>query len=290
MHIQERAMLVNLSVSCWTASKKDNKAGAAVKTQASATDKAGWFNKRLVDPEALKPISKVEGRIRDFHYRLTLPWGDNGDRILPAMMYMDYVDGLRAVKSEFEAEVATFVGNYPALVQSARSMLGAMYDPADYPTPESIKQRFDVRSGFMPIPDAADFRVDVGDDAVAEIKKSIAKNVDERLVAATKECWYRLDAVVRAMYTTLEDPERVFRDSLVDNIRELVILLPKMNLSGDKELDIALTEIRASLLVEPDSLRGKSIVKRKYRLSIASMAYDIWLQRIKPNVQSPSLS
>lgn len=290
MHIQERAMLVNLSISSWTASKKDNKAGAAVKTQAAAADKAGWFNKRLVDPESLKAVNKVEGRIRDFHYKMTLPWGDNGDRILPAMMYMDYVDGLRAVKAEFETEVSTFVANYPALVQGARVMLGSMYEPGDYPTPESIKQRFDVRTGFMPIPDAADFRVEVGDEAVAEIKKSIAKNVDERLVAATKECWYRLDAVIKAMYTTLEDPERVFRDSLVENIRELVILLPKMNLSGDLELDIALDDIRTNLLVEPDSLRGKSVVKRKYRASIAALAHEIWDTRIKPNVQSPSLS
>lgn len=271
-------MLVNLSVSCWTASKKDNKAGTAVKAQASASAQAGWFNKRLVNPDALKAIGKVEGRIRDFHYKHTLPWGDNGDRILSALAYMDYVDGLRAIKTEFEQEVSKFVRDYPSLVQSARTMLGAMYEPGDYPTPEAIATKFEVRTGFTPMPDAADFRVDVGAEAVAEIKKSITDSINERLRLATKECWLRLDEVVRKMADTLDDPERVFRDSLVDNIRELVILLPKMNLTGDTNLSMAICEIREALLVDPDTLRRNKTT----RAVVADTARTIWESRIKP--------
>lgn len=280
--LQEKAMLVNLSVSAWTASKKDNNASTSVKAQASATAQAGWFNKRLVNPDSLKAIGKVEGRIRDFHYKHTLPWGDNGDRILSALAYMDYVDGLRALKNEFENEVAGFVRDYPSLVQSARGMLGSLYDPGDYPTPESIKQRFEVRSGFTPMPDAADFRVDVGAEAVAEIKKSITESVNERLRVATKECWLRLDDVVKKMADTLDDPERVFRDSLVENIRELVILLPKMNLTGDKALDVAIMEIKGNLLVEPDGVRKD----KKLRAIVAAQAQEIWETRIKPWVKT----
>jgi Protein of unknown function (DUF3150). len=276
--LQEKALLVNLSVSAWTASKKDNKAGTAVKSQAAASAQAGWFNKRLVNPDSLKAIGKVEGRIRDFHYKHTLPWGDNGDRILSAMAYMDYVDGLRAIKGEFEQEVAKFVRDYPALVQSARTMLGTLYDPADYPTPESIATRFEVRSGFTPMPDAADFRVDVGIEALAEIKKNITDSISERLRVATKECWLRLDDVVGKMVRTLEDPETVFRDSLVENIRELTVLLPKMNLTSDINLTVAIRQIRADLLVDPDSLRRD----KKLRAIVAEQAREILEGMIKP--------
>lgn len=282
MSIQETAMLVNLSISSWTASKKDNKASTAVKANAAATDKAGWFNKRLVDPSALQPVNKVEGRVRDFHYKHTLPWGDNGDRILPSLAYMDYMDGLRALKNEFEAEVAKFVAAYPSLVQSARSMLGAMYEPGDYPTPESIAQRFGVRSVFTPVPDAKDFRVDVGEEAVEEIRKSISESVNERLRTATRECWFRLDDVVKKMYIALEDPERVFRDSLVENIHELTTLLPKMNLIGDKELDAAIIEVKQKLLVDPLVLR----MSKTRRAEVAEQARTIWETRIKPWVMT----
>lgn len=273
-------MLVNLSVSSWTASKKDNKASDSIKTQAAATAKAGWFNKRLIEPDALKGIGKIEGRIRDFHYKNTLPWGDNGDRILSALAYMDYVDGLRVLKGEFESEVDKFIADYPMLVQNARKLLGAMYEPGDYPVIESLKQRFEVRSGFMPMPDAADFRVDVGDEAVAEIKKSITDALGERLRLATRECWVRLDDVVKKVAETLDDPDRVFRDSLIENVREMVTLLPKMNLADDNALSVAIMEVKASLLVDPEGLRGPK--NRKHRAAIAEQAREIWNTRIKP--------
>jgi hypothetical protein len=261
--LQERAMLVGLSVSAWTASKKDNKAGESARASAGAKDKAGWFNKRLVDPVALQPIGKIEGRLRDFHYRYTLPWSDNGDRVLPGAAYMDYMDGLRKLKQEFEDAVAIFIRDYPALVQDARQILGAMYDPKDYPTPESIAARFAVNTTFSTVPDAGDFRVDVGDEAVEEIKKNITANVEGRLKGATRECWDRLDEVVKAMVIKLADEKAVFRDSLVGNIEALVAVLPKLNITGDPKLNAVIGKVREYLLVDPEDLRRYPKVRQQ---------------------------
>lgn len=269
--LQEKAMLVAVSVSAWTASKKDNRASESVKAQNAANAKAGWFNKRLVDPTSLQPISKVEGRIRDFHYKMTLPWSDNGDRVLPGMAYMEYTDGLRALKSEFEREVGIFCTNYPQLVQDARTMLGNMYEPGDYPTVDSIKGRFGVTSTFSPIPDAADFRVDVGAEAVEEIRRNITANVEQRLVSATQDCWVRLEEALRAMYERLSDEKAVFRDSLVENLRVLTHLLPKLNVANDKNLDETLADVRLFLLIEPDDLRRN----KRLRQITANHAGDI---------------
>lgn len=264
-------MLVNLSVSAWTASKKDNRASDSVKAQNSAAAKAGWFNKRLVDPTSLQPISKVEGRIRDFHYKMTLPWGDNGDRVLPGAAYMDYVDGLRTLKNEYESEVLIFCRNYPALVHDARQMLGNMYDPGDYPEVSSISGRFGVTSNFSPVPDAADFRVNVGAEAVEEIRRNITANVEKRLQGATQDCWIRLEEAVRAMHERLSDDKAVFRDSLVENLRVLTHLLPKLNVANDTKLDYVLADVKAWLLIEPDDLRRQ----KKLRAVTAEKAGNI---------------
>lgn len=279
--LQEKAMLVNLSISAWTASKKDNKAGESVKAQASASSKAGWFNKRLIDPSALEKLNKIEGRARDLHYRMTLPWGDNGDRILPAPAYMDYMDAIRVIRSEHERARTEFVRDYPVLVQDARQMLGAMYDPKDYPDAARVAERFDIRLGFNPVPDAADFRVDVGDEAVAEIKRSITESVEKRLHGATRECWIRLDEVVKAMVIKLSDPDAVFRDSLVENIRVLLDVLPKLNITGDPKLTATMKKVREELLIEPDALRKD----KKLRLFTADKAAEI-LAEIGPWVKT----
>jgi len=279
--LQEKAMLVNLSISAWTASKKDNKAGESVKAQASASSKAGWFNKRLIDPAALEKLNKIEGRARDLHYKMTLPWGDNGDRILPAPAYMDYMDAIRVIRGEHETARSQFVRDYPQLVQDARKMLGAMYEPGDYPDTAKVAERFEIRLGFNPVPDAADFRVDVGDEAVAEIKKSITASVEKRLHGATRECWIRLHEVVDRMARTLGDPEAVFRDSLVENIRVLLDILPKLNITGDATLASACKQVQNWLIIEPADLRRD----KKLRAFTAEKAEEI-LEVIKPWVKT----
>lgn len=285
--LQERAMLVNLSISSWTASKKDNKASESVKSQNAAASKAGWFNKRLIDPAALQPIGKMEGRIRDFHYRFTLAWGDNGDRVLPGAAFMEYTDGLRKLKSEFEDEVHLFKRNYPQLVQDARTMLGSMYDPGDYPDANTIMARFDVRTSFSPVPDAADFRVDVGQEAIDEIKASITANVESRLVGAARECWVRLEEVVRAMRDKLVDEKAVFRDSLVENIRTVAQVLPKLNIMNDANLDITLDAVRVYLLVNPDDLRKSLKLRRATMEHADDILKDIGTWTVKTQTPTP---
>lgn len=279
--LQEKAMLVNLSISAWTASKKDNKASDSVKAQAAASSKAGWFNKRLIDPAALEKLNKIEGRARDLHYRMTLPWGDNGDRILPAPAYMDYMDAIRVIRIEHEQARNEFVSNYPSLVQGARQMLGAMYDPKDYPEAHKVAERFDIRLNFTPVPDAQDFRVDVGDEAVHEIRRSITESVEKRLHGATRECWIRLDEVVKAMVIKLSDPDAVFRDSLVENIRVLVEMLPKLNITGDTKLNMVIQMVKSWLLIEPADLRRD----KKLRAFTADKAAEI-LAEIGPWVKT----
>lgn len=156
-------------------------------------------------------------------------------------------------------------------------MLGSMYEPGDYPEPGQIRHRFDMRTVFTPVPDAADFRVDVGDAAVEQIRKSITEAVEQRLKGATRNCWERLAEVTKAMAMALDDPQRVFRDSLVENIRELVVLLPKLNVAGDKNLDIELDKARTFLLIEPDALRKDKKLRRVTADKAAEIYRDIEL-------------
>lgn len=275
--LQERAMLVNLSISAWTASKKDNKVSNAVKANQAASAKSGWFNKRLIDPTHLDPINQIEGRARTMHYKMTLPWGDNGDRMLPSQAYFEYTDQLRALRSEHETAVATFVAGYPQMVQDARAMLGAMYEPADYPDVGRITERFAMKAVFSPVADADDFRVDIGEEAVAEIKKSISDAAQARLQGATRDCWLRLEEVVKNMAERLEDPKATFRDSLVGNIESLLELLPKLNVANDPALKTTCVETGAWLIVSPTDLRKN----KKLRAFTADKASEI-LEKIKP--------
>jgi hypothetical protein len=268
--LQHQAMLANLNIRSWTARKHDKAVSAEVDTVHNARD-GGRYNKLLIAKQALDPLTKQAGRIRDYHYTMTLPWGDNGDRLLPAKQYMEYTAAMRIYKDEITRLTQSFINVYPTLVQDARMRLGSMYDAADYPDASDIRDRFGVNVSFQPVPDAKDFRVDVNNDALEEIRASINATVIERQAGAIKECWMRLYEVVSKLEATMVKDKPIFRDSLIENVADLIAMLPKLNITNDKELNEICRDIQAALIVEPDSLRHSASSRESLALKASTI-------------------
>lgn len=271
MSIQDQAMLANLTISQWTARKHDRKASKEVDTAHGAND-AGRYNKLLVDKSALQPIASAASALRDLHYKLTLPWGDNGDRLLPSTLFVDYTNKVRAARQVFDDAVASFVGSYPNLIQDARKRLGTLYEPGDYPATSQISTRFGSHVGFAPVASAEDFRVDVGAENVAEIRAEITRQAEQRLNDATKECWTRVRDVVERYAERMSAENGKVYDSMVDGARDLVNLLPALNMTHDSELTRVTHEIEQRLLRYTTSQLRSSLGARQ---AVSAAANDI---------------
>jgi hypothetical protein len=263
--IQERAMLANLNISQWTARKHDKSVSAEVDATHNAVD-GGRYNKLLIDKKALDPLAKHASQVRNYHYGMTLPWGDNGDRILPATCYMEYMAKMRALRNEGETLVDKFCVSYPALVADARQRLGTMYDANDYPHIDHIKERFGIAVNFMPVPSATDFRVDVSEETLAEIRKNLDAQVEKMTTVATKECWDRLHIAVDRIYVTMGKDKPVFRDSLIENLTDLLSMIPKLNFTGDEGLTNICIEIQTHMIVRPANLRRSTHTREELRV------------------------
>jgi hypothetical protein len=73
---------------------------------------------------------------------------------------------------------------------------------------------------------------------------------------ATGDLYQRLAVAVSHMADTLADPEKVFRNSLVDNLMELTDLIPSLNFTADPDLDELAKATRAKLAaIDPETLR-----------------------------------
>ncbi len=258
--LQQRAMLVNLVIHAWTARKQDKKVSHEVEANHGAKD-AGNFNKLLIDKSALQPLSQHSGRMREYHYRMTLPWGDNGDRLLPSSTYFEYTTAMRDYKQTQTALADKFAQEYASLVANARVKLGSMYNAADYPHADEIRQRFSVETSFTPVPDANDFRVDVEAEIAEEIRQNIMKQVGKREQEAAKECWERLYQVVSKIEVVMAKENPIFRDSLITNAQEVVALLPKLNITDDAQLTQICTQINTDLLIDPARLRNSRVAR-----------------------------
>ena len=274
MNLHERAMIVRVSISQWTARRYDKKVSDKVEKDYGSKDSGRW-NKILISREAIQEIQSLCGEARQYIYRKTWAWGDNGDRVLPNHSFSEVDAELKNYKRKFDERVEKFCMNYPALIEEAKERLNGMFSKDDYPDPSRIQERFDFRIGYFPIPQAGDFRVSLDISEAEKIKAAIKEENDRLLQIANRELWERIFKNVSHMAERLADVKAIFRDSLVENIKELCDELDKLNIMQDKDLKEMVDRIRTHLSGEdPDELRNN----RKLRKEIAKEANDILIE------------
>lgn len=274
MTLATKAMLITLSVSCWTGSRKDERVVEEVNARHGAKD-SGRFSKYLVAKEELQPLSSHASAIRAMHYRMTLPWLDNGSRLLPAKVFSDYSKELRQMKAEYEALVDTFVVRYDTFLRpDAALRLGSLYDPDDYPTGNALREKFDVTTDIAPVPSGSDFRVDVGDSERERIRSEIDAQFSARLKSAVADAWKRVREVVGNIHVRLSADKPILRESLIDNAAELARVLPGLNVTDDPQLEAVCRDITNNLLVDIVTLR----TSKRERMRVAAIAERILSQ------------
>lgn len=274
--LASRAMLAHINIRQWSARKLDKRVTQETNEANGASADAGRYNKALVAKTAMGSIVAAAAAARALHYGKTLPWLDDGARILPATAYAAYSESLRQIRVRFESAVDEFVAGYDAYVDDARVSLGRMFDDSDYPSSHDIRAKFSFGVRVLPMPDAADFRAQISDNQAAMIKAEIEESSRVALQVAMADAWQRISIVVGKMVEKLNGytggKDGSFRDSLVENVRDLVTILPGFNLTGDAFLNETINRMESELCrYEPDSLREDPIIRK----SVSDAATEI---------------
>jgi len=256
MNLSDRALLVQLSVSQWTARKYDKKVSKEVAVSHGTTTDAGRYNKSLLPMnDLLDRVHKKTTHIREKFYKNTLPWGIEGTMMLPTSNYLEFVTEFRKEKGEWEYIVRDFVDNYDRLKADAQRILGGLYVEADYPSARDIEQKFSIDMAIFPVP-ASDFRVSIASDELTRIQQDVERRVAQAQQTAVRDVWNRLFEKVKHMAEKLADPKAIFRDSMVENARETCALLTRLNFTDDPNLEAMRQEVEATLLKHPEALRN----------------------------------
>ncbi len=219
--ITERAMLAAVHISIWTAIKHDRKVSRDVAQQHGAHEGAGRYNKQLLGKaERLELLRSLSGQIRQYFYKITLPWSDEGFRLLPAHFYFELITKMREFEQSFTQQVEEFLAVYPCYIEQVRPALNGLFREEDYPSAEKLRSKFGVRVEVLPIPSGEDFRVTLSEEEQARVAREIDENVRQSLKRGTEDLWVRLKDVVSHMVERLKEPESRFHASLVTNVFE----------------------------------------------------------------------
>lgn len=252
MSISNSSMLVEMNISVWTGQKVDRGATIKVTDEARATTDAGLFRKNLMAGTTLrKEIADYAALCRTWHNGRTLPWSDKGSRLLPTSMFFDYKKEVNARRSYFDSKVAQFVEHYDDLVDAAERSLGDLFNANDYPSAEEVRSKFGFRLVFSPVPESNDFRIDVGNSELAELREQYESAYESRVKEAMKTAWDKLHDVLSTMSEKLTEPEgekpKLFHGTFVSNITDMCQLLTHLNIANDPELEMARRELERAV-------------------------------------------
>jgi len=272
MKLSDRAILVQLNISTWSANKLDKEISAETSAIKGAISNSVRTHKSLLPMcDLLDDIKKKASLIRTKFYENTLPWGVKGIQILPTANYLAFMTDFRKERAEYEQLVNRFVPEYPQLVVDAQRFLGAAYKPADYPEAHEIGDKFKMDMQVMPVPNT-DFRVNIADEELARIHDEVEARVKQAAKGAMMDVWQRLYDKVKHLAEKLDDPKAIFRDSTVNHLVDLCEMLPRLNVMDDPNLEAMRQEVEAKLAgYNPDTLRADV----KVRQTVATEANDI---------------
>lgn len=274
MKISERAMIAKLSIKSWGGSVVDHEVTEEVSHQHKASLKgAGRYSKTLVAGHFKKPLNSAISKARQTHLALTLPWGDDGARILAANGYLHYDAQMLKRRQDFERQVDLFCKGVDLYKQEAEQRLGDMYDPSDYPNEKDLREMYSMSVDIENVSEAGDFRAELPEDAVKAIVDGIEHRNKVKMTNAMNDVFKRVESVAAKMSKSLKEykpatsdspAENIFKDTLVTNIKDQADLLDALNITGDERISKIKDELLEGLVEHsPEILRSDKDARRE---------------------------
>ena len=256
------ACICELNISVWTARKHDKAASREVKFDKGAhSDDAASVNKNLMAGMAnLKKVTDFVAATRSNFYTMTLPWSDSGQRLIPMAQFFELKQWINTQEIEFNSIVGEFLREYPTLISAQAFQLGALFNRNEYPSVDEIRHKFGFRVGFLPLPQAGDFRVDATAEVINEMEEQYKETLNTRIQQVNEDLWERLHSTIKHMADRMgvgaDGKKNIFRDSMVDNAVDLCDLLKRLNITNDQKLEKARASLESALLgVDATELR-----------------------------------
>ena len=251
--------LIRAAVRTWTGKAKDRKASDMLAETAATTTNWVWGNVKIVDPAVLAKIKTIKGAVTNY-LRGTSPspvdgsylvgglydW-DNGWRLLPNELNEKVYRALGEFESQFEVEVEKIRKALPDALARARAENPNLAKDVDVDEIIESKFEFDIKRSI--ITNTQDIRVQGSKAFVDAVKADVQKAQADKLSDIQTHCANTVVDVARHLAKSCAnyDPDNKgkapFRDSTIEKARDLVAIIPTLNISNDARIDKAVSDL-----------------------------------------------
>jgi len=252
--IARKAVIASFSSSQWRTVRRHAAETKAENARHGLTDEARVDVKVCNDP-ALEEVARIITAARADHYRLTVPAADRGMRLLAGARQLEHSQLLQAHGARFQTAVAEFVGRYDTLRADAPARLNGLYVASHWPDLDHVRGAFSLSCRYLPVP------------SLGQWDEWLRESAD----TATEELRGRIGEALRSYAEKLADPDKIFRDSLVENLADIVNLAEDLNLGNDAGVADLVAKARDLSTIDPDQLREDKALRADSALRAADL-------------------
>jgi len=267
----EKGCLVQLSVSKWGATRKIDK--SKLSTMVSASE---WLNatKKLVDPEALKPICKVANAARSHLSSISLPFPLQGFLFVPKEMISRVDEKMNEFKAEFNEAVEAFISDYDNLRETAMIYLGELFNEVDYPV--NVRQKFSFAWRFIIL--------DVPNGNTGILAPEVYEREKEKFIQTMEEAREMAIQSLREEFASMveratdrfamgpDGKPKIFKNTAVQGFYDFFETFKERNIFRDEELAQLVTRAREVLGdTSPDDVRSDEFLRERIRSGMAEV-------------------
>jgi hypothetical protein len=260
--------------------QRDDKKAARKAADAMGAKRGRYTsNKKLIICGEHDALLKQSNNIYRFVRDRTMRWGELGQQLLPNEDYTNFDGEVQEMVQKFYGVYKPeFLTAYPAACARSQLALGEGYDARLYPSVDQLERKIQIQLDYEPLPKSGDFRLDIGIQAQAEMKKGYEELMQRRHQESMKDMWKRLLKPLTNMSEKLDyDDEGKprnghFQTTIVDNVIQIVDLMKICNFANDPQMDRVQRDLRNALTgVTPEMLKASDTQRRKTKAEVDSI-------------------
>lgn len=276
--ISTRAMLVELNIHRWNGIKRRNDVRDELADNKRADHKGVRVDVQVVSDAFLKPIREILGQARRFHYANTLPWSDDGPRVLAVVRYERYRDAMNEFHTRYERAIESTARKLKKEKEARRAEmtgLGQLFDETLYPTPQQLRNMHKFTYRVTPLPSAADFRASLAADEIDRVRKDIESQLIDSMKLAHDEIVRRIHKYVKRLLDRLTADKVVITNSLIDTVRAMIDDLTELNFDDDATINALIDDLKPIAAYEPEMLRTNDETRKEAETQANKLMADL---------------
>lgn len=273
----QKGCLVHLTCSIW---------GGRVRLPSGSikVDAAPEFvnaTKYLVDRDCLKPIEKIRNEARSYIYSKTLPFPIPGLLFVPRDMVPVIDRKMEELKTKFMFEASNFAAKYNTFIEQAKEKLNGLFNILDYP--RDIWKCFSFHCDYINM-NAPNKTQIISREILEREQAKFEQTMADFRETATNTLRATFAEMVDHIVERLSGERKVFKNTLIGNIKEFINDFKALNINDDAELADMVEKCNSILSgVDVDTIRDND----KFRQNIANSISTVQTELNKMMIDRP---